>query len=74
MGEPKGRIVKLTDRRRDGPVSIRVAPFRDGEQLEVWIVLVQRWRIALGLGGSSTSIFQICDGECLMLISQPAGI
>ena len=41
MDEPKGGIVKLTDR-RDGPVSIRVAPFRDGGQLEVWIVLVQR--------------------------------
>lgn len=40
MGEPKGRIMKLTDRRRDGPVSIRVAPFRDEEQLEVWIVLI----------------------------------
>ena len=39
MDEPKGGIVKLTDR-RDGPVSIRVAPFRDGGQLEVWIVLV----------------------------------
>lgn len=73
MGEPKGGIVKLTDR-RDGPVSIRVAPFRDGGQLEVWIVLVQRWRIARGLDGPSTSIFQICDGECLMLISQPSGI
>lgn len=35
MGEPKGGIVKLTDRRRDGPVNIRVAPFRDGEQLQV---------------------------------------
>lgn len=34
MGEPKGGIVKLTDRRRDGPVNIRVAPFRDGEQLQ----------------------------------------
>lgn len=46
MGEPKGGIVKLTDRRRDGPVNIRMAPCRDGEQLQVWIVLVQRWRTA----------------------------